>query len=115
MCVQEGLTENQENLEESRQKKFKSNPCIICLGLLEDSSVNEILSSPDLQKVKEYDCDAFTCSISMPACIYLRERSVRLLLEEKFPKFFTDGIYCTIIMLYNVFIRFSLQIKKIYK
>lgn len=63
----------------------------MCLGLLQEVSLNDILNHPDLHKVEEYDSPSFTCSISMPACIMLRERSVRICLEEKFPKYFTEG------------------------
>lgn len=78
------------------QKKIKTNPCIVCLGLLQEFSFNDIMNHPDLTKVQEYDSETFTCSISMPACIMLREKSMRIKLEEKFPKYFTDGDYtCT--------------------
>lgn len=103
--LQEGLLQDEEIVEEeSQKKKFKTSPCIICLGLLQDCSINEILNCPSLLRVKEYDCDKFTCSISMPACIYLRDRSIRLLLEDKFPQYFTEGMInnilfrCTIIV-----------------
>lgn len=77
---------------ETVQKKLKTNPCVICLGLLQDVSLDEIISHPDLCKVQEYDSETFTCSISMPACIMLREKCVRAYLEEKFPKYFTEGL-----------------------
>lgn len=74
-----------------KQKRVKTNPCVVCLGLLQECSLNAIINHPDLSKVQLYDSESFTCSISMPACIMLREKSIRLCLEEKFPKYFTEG------------------------
>lgn len=81
----------------TQQKKLKSNPCVVCLGLLQEVAADDILKHPDLTKVNQYDSKVFTCSISMPACIMLREKSVRISLEEKFPKYFTEGpfLMCT--------------------
>lgn len=70
------------------QKKLKANFCVVCLGLLQ--CFDSILNHPDLKKVVEYDSKTFTCSISMPASIMVRERSLRLALEDKFPKYFTE-------------------------
>lgn len=64
---------------------------MVCLGLLQEVSLNEIINHPDLSKVQEYDSDYFTCSISMPACIMLREKCMRSYLEDKFPDYFTEG------------------------
>lgn len=82
--------ENPER-DETAQKKIKTNSCSVCLGLLQEFSFNDAINHPDLSKVQNYDSETFTCSISMPACIMLRERSMRISLEEKFPKYFTEG------------------------
>lgn len=73
-------------------KKVKTNPCIICLGLLQEFSINSILTSPDLNVAKEYDNEFFTCSISMPPSILIREHNLKLHLKEKYPDFYENGI-----------------------
>ncbi|XP_065155524.1 tRNA pseudouridine synthase Pus10 [Atheta coriaria] len=76
--------------EEDQIKRVKNNACIVCLGLLQDHMLQEILNCPDLQKTQNYDNPMFSVSISMPASILLREHSMRLHVVEKFPAFFTD-------------------------
>lgn len=73
-------------------KKIKTNPCIVCLGLLQEESLTQIIQSDKLEKAKQYDSEVFTCSISMPAAILLRERSMQIYLKSQFPTFY-KGIY----------------------
>nr|XP_022903062.1 putative tRNA pseudouridine synthase Pus10 [Onthophagus taurus] len=77
--------------DEENNKKMKVNPCLVCLGLLQTESIDSILMDENLKLGLSYDSPVFTCSISMPACILLREHSMRLYLENKFPEFFTEG------------------------
>lgn len=39
----------------------------------------------------EYDTKVFTCSVSVPACILIRERLIRIDIRNRFPDFFSDG------------------------
>lgn len=63
----------------------------MCIGLLQRDAVDCILESNDLCKANEYDTKVFTCSISMPPAILIREHGMRLHLEDKYPEFFNDG------------------------
>lgn len=72
-------------------KKVKSNPCIVCLGLLQDFTIEDVLNNSALSQSKAYDSKVFTCSISMPASILVREHNLKINLQEKYPEFFDDG------------------------
>lgn len=62
------------------------------MGLLEDYCIDSVVEKVEQnENVKSYDSPVFTCSISFPACVYIREHSIRLNLEEKFPEYFTLG------------------------
>lgn len=81
------------NPDENTVKKMKYNSCVVCLGLLQDicmdSVVEKVVQSED---VKSYDSNVFTCSVSFPASIYVREHSTRLDLENRYPDYFTRDI-----------------------
>lgn len=63
-----------------------------CLGLLQEFCMNSVVEEVERSDlIKSYDSLVFTCSVSFPACISVREHSIRLDLEEKFPEFFTIG------------------------
>lgn len=69
-------------------KKPKLNPCIICLDLLHDATLESMMQSEELEKVKEYDCDTFINFISLPTSVLIREHSMEIYMKEKFPVFF---------------------------
>ncbi|GLV36657.1 uncharacterized protein CBL_02508 [Carabus blaptoides fortunei] len=78
------------DLNEHVTKKLKSNPCIVCLGLLQDFCIGETVDKVASNgEVSSYDSIPFTCSVSFPACIQLREHSMRLNLEKIYPDFYT--------------------------
>lgn len=60
-------------------------PCPACLGILQ-----QYLDKPFLTKIKDYVTDAeyefksFLCSLTVPVCVLIRERSVLVHLREKF-------------------------------
>lgn len=39
----------------------------------------------------EYDTKVFTCSVSIPACILIRERLIRIDIRNRFSDFFSEG------------------------
>ena len=67
----------------SENKQSKPNPCVVCLGILQDvymmPRVNEIITSI---KTSGYDADKFTLSISLPISLSIREHSLWLHLEK---------------------------------
>ncbi|XP_017775373.1 PREDICTED: putative tRNA pseudouridine synthase Pus10 [Nicrophorus vespilloides] len=81
---------SEAEIEDVPIKKVKGNPCLVCLGLLQETHIDDVLNHPDLGKVSGYDSKVFTIAISMPAAILLREHSMRLHLEDKFPMFFNE-------------------------
>lgn len=73
-------------------KKPKENPCIVCLGLLQNFTIDDVLCNQSLALAKEYDSEVFTCSISMPASVIIREHSLKIHLKDKYPEYFDDGM-----------------------
>ncbi|KAF5300240.1 hypothetical protein FQR65_LT09194 [Abscondita terminalis] len=73
-------------------KQSKSNPCCICLGLLQDSVMEDVVDRIMLSEVQKYDTNVFTCSISIPAATIIREHAIRLNLESKFPEFYVNDV-----------------------
>lgn len=74
-------------------KKCKSNPCISCLGLLQDHIIDDVVNRVVDSNVLEYDSEVFTCSVSLPACILIREYSIQLDVKKTFPEFYSEGKY----------------------
>lgn len=72
-------------------KKIKSNPCSICLDLINDAVLDDFVTSKELQKALEYDTATFTNYISFPTAVLIREYSVQVYLREKFPNFKDTG------------------------
>ncbi|XP_055625856.1 putative tRNA pseudouridine synthase Pus10 [Toxorhynchites rutilus septentrionalis] len=70
----------------SPPKKVRENTCVACLGLFEsellENLLTEICSSASF---KEYDCQAFSSSISLPLVLHLRQLSLWIDLLERFP------------------------------
>lgn len=94
--MQKSFLDEELNNDENGVKRHKSNPCVVCLGLLQEFCMDSVVEKVSLNEdVKSYDSKVFTCSVSFPACIYVREHSMRLKLEEKFPDFFTLGKFLT--------------------
>ncbi|XP_044256264.1 tRNA pseudouridine synthase Pus10 [Tribolium madens] len=80
----------QQNGHDQGAKKTKLNPCIICLDLLQDVTLESMIQCQELEKVKEYDCKTFINFISFPIAVLIREHSMEIYMNEKFPKFFED-------------------------
>ncbi|XP_063914751.1 putative tRNA pseudouridine synthase Pus10 isoform X2 [Zophobas morio] len=81
-----GQNSNDENVF----KKSKPNPCIICLDLLQDTTLQTMILNPELEKVLEYDSDTFVNYVSLPKAVLIREHSMEICVKEKFPQFFKD-------------------------
>lgn len=73
-------------------KQSKPNPCCICLGLLQDSIMEDVVNQIMLSEVQKYDTEVFTCSISIPAATIIREHAIRLDLEGRFPEFYLEDV-----------------------
>lgn len=67
-------------------KKFKENPCVICLGLFQSKIIEEITvalkTHPDLSK---YDCPTISAAFSFPIIFQLRQLIVWVTLLKHFP------------------------------
>ncbi|KAJ4444726.1 hypothetical protein ANN_06523, partial [Periplaneta americana] len=82
--------EEEENDSGPERKILKHNPCIACLGVLQkeysnDNAVQKIVS--DVLRAS-YDCNIFTCALSLPISFQLRSHSLWLHLVDKFPVHF---------------------------
>ncbi|KRT85572.1 hypothetical protein AMK59_2769 [Oryctes borbonicus] len=89
-------------------KKVKTNPCVICLGLLQQESLSQIIQSDKLDKAKQYDSTVFTCSISMPASILLREHSMQIYLKNKFPNIYKENGEIPLNRVWKIFVKHAL-------
>ncbi|XP_071450586.1 tRNA pseudouridine synthase Pus10 isoform X2 [Hetaerina americana] len=78
------VTEDNENEgKPSAPKKTKLTPCIACLDLLRDSEDYKTICK-DVE-AKGYDAKSFTCALSLPVSLQIREKSVLLFLSRQFP------------------------------
>ncbi|XP_034248513.1 tRNA pseudouridine synthase Pus10 [Thrips palmi] len=73
-------------VEENPSKLKKSNVCLACLGLLQEN-LRETVISKIVSDVNDadYDCQEFSCALSMPVSFCLRTHSLNLYLMDKFP------------------------------
>ncbi|XP_046383655.1 tRNA pseudouridine synthase Pus10 [Ischnura elegans] len=71
-----------ENVENPPKRK-KSCPCIACLDLLRDTEDYKTIC--DAVKAMGYDAKSFTCALSLPPSLQLREKSVLFFLSQRFP------------------------------
>ncbi|KAJ9578251.1 hypothetical protein L9F63_005521 [Diploptera punctata] len=74
---QKGLESDKEDDYEPEHKIFKPNPCI--------SFVRKIYAIITDVLTASYDCDIFTCALSLPISYQLRSHSLWLHLMDKFP------------------------------
>lgn len=79
------------SFDEQEYKRCKANPCIVCLGLLEDVVLDHTVHSVMASDVWEYDSKVFTCSVSIPASTLIRERLVGIEARKRFPNFYFKG------------------------
>ncbi|XP_058461581.1 putative tRNA pseudouridine synthase Pus10 [Malaya genurostris] len=77
--------------DEKQAKKMRLSNCVACLGLLEphfiETLIEQIRSS---DKLREYDCEGFTTSVSLPIALQVRQLSLWLSLLERFPSRFNS-------------------------
>ncbi|RZC34699.1 tRNA pseudouridine synthase Pus10 [Asbolus verrucosus] len=64
---------------EPKSKKLKNNPCIVCLGLLQDSTLEQMLTHENLMKVEEYESQTFVAYITFPTCILVRDHNSKVI------------------------------------
>ncbi|XP_969744.2 tRNA pseudouridine synthase Pus10 isoform X1 [Tribolium castaneum] len=78
-----------EEFEEERKAKIrKSNPCSVCLGLLQDPAIEEMFACEGLNNISEYLSQTFVAYITFPTCILIRDHSMKLHLKRLFPNLF---------------------------
>ncbi|XP_020710993.2 tRNA pseudouridine synthase Pus10 [Athalia rosae] len=70
----------------SSVSEVKNNyPCIACLGILDDETLTAAIEKIAAEvNNQEYDCDVFTCALTIPIAVQLRERSLQINLSRKF-------------------------------
>lgn len=70
---------------EPQIKKSKRNLCPNCLGILDDSEIEQMLSNVSLEQIDYYNRSEFVTQVILPKCIPLRSYSIYLYLKKLFP------------------------------
>ncbi|XP_063907380.1 putative tRNA pseudouridine synthase Pus10 [Zophobas morio] len=84
-----GYMSPMEEFEMERpSKKKKPNACTVCLGLFQDPLIEEIMTHEDISKIAEYKCQLYTVHITFPACVLIRDHSMKIHLQRMFPETF---------------------------
>lgn len=75
-----------QNLGHDQQeiKRVRRNPCSNCLGILEDSSIEQFVSNLSLEEISYYECKEFVTMVSLPKCVLLRTYSLYFYLRKYF-------------------------------
>ncbi|KAI4498879.1 hypothetical protein M0802_006054 [Mischocyttarus mexicanus] len=59
-------------------------PCIACLGILQPNVEENVIERIKQQVQNEnYDCSTFTCALTVPISLFLRERSLHIYIGKK--------------------------------
>lgn len=74
-----------ESDDKRKVKKMKRNICPACLGILEDSTMEEFVSNIIPEDIEYYKSIEFVTMISLPKCFMLRNYSIYLHLKNLFP------------------------------
>nr|CAI5820793.1 unnamed protein product [Callosobruchus analis]CAI5825632.1 unnamed protein product [Callosobruchus analis] len=67
-------------------KKPKNSPCRSCLGIFEDSVTQKAIAAIALDEANQYNEKTFTVFVSLPKVLVLRDHSMKLYLNGKFPE-----------------------------
>jgi len=72
---------------------LKTSPCIICLGVLQDNFLKDGLDEV-CQQINEnnYDSKTYSCMLSLPAAVMLREHAAWLLVTDKYQDILSDAV-----------------------
>lgn len=70
------------------QIKIKTCPCTACLGLLENSVLEELLKLSCWHDIKSHETNVYKINFVIPPNIAIREKSIQLYVKQKFGDFF---------------------------
>ncbi|CAG4948548.1 unnamed protein product [Parnassius apollo] len=74
---------NGDSYKSPPSKKRKIEPCVTCLGILQEETwADSFEMVKEVLEKKRYACDTFACALSAPMATILRERVVGLHLEK---------------------------------
>ncbi|XP_031835606.1 pseudouridine synthase 10 [Nomia melanderi] len=60
-------------------------PCVACLGILQDQTLDLVIQKIQTEVEKQnYDSDTFSCALTIPTCVSLRERILHAKWIDKF-------------------------------
>nr|XP_023015556.1 putative tRNA pseudouridine synthase Pus10 [Leptinotarsa decemlineata] len=86
-----------KNLEENSHedlipnvKRVKTNPCRVCLDILENRSIENFLANMTSEDIDKFKYNDYQLIISLPKSMFLRDHSMFLYLKEKFPSIYTN-------------------------
>lgn len=82
-----------KDVQEPEPKVTKTSPCVICLGVLQDSFFGDGLDEVCRKIVESnYDCKTYSLMLSLPPSVMLREHAVWLLAVDKYPEILSDVV-----------------------
>ncbi|XP_053684571.1 putative tRNA pseudouridine synthase Pus10 isoform X2 [Sabethes cyaneus] len=82
------------DVKENASKKFRANICVACLGLLDGRLMETLLEQiVTKEALRQYDCQGFTSSVSLPIALHLRQLSLWLAVLERFPDRFNKTAF----------------------
>jgi len=73
-----------DGTEEPAAKSWKPNPCVVCLGILQDHYMVPRMEEV-IKQIQEsgYDAERFTLSLSLPICLSIRQHALWLHLAKE--------------------------------
>lgn len=78
------LEESEKCLNTKEESDIKEAPCIACLGILQPEVEKTVIKRiTEEVKIQNYDCTTFTCALTVPVSLNLRERSLHIFLSKK--------------------------------
>lgn len=75
--------------------------CPSCLNIFDDIVLEQFIATLSKEEADKYKCREFCTAVSLPKCILLRQYSIYLYLNQKFPELLENHIgklYCEIII-----------------
>ncbi|KAK2586492.1 hypothetical protein KPH14_011390 [Odynerus spinipes] len=68
----------------NKESALEEVPCIACLGILQSEIEETVIKRiTEEVKIQNYDCTTFTCALTIPISLCLRERSLHICIAKK--------------------------------
>ncbi|XP_044745874.1 tRNA pseudouridine synthase Pus10 isoform X2 [Coccinella septempunctata] len=70
--------------------KIQCSPCIACLGLLENTVLEQLFRLSCWHDIKDHETDVYKINFHLPPNIAIREKAIQLHIKQKFGDFFKE-------------------------